>query len=162
METVSPRSLGAASVAALVVASLAACSSTPASPSGESSSPGDVDGAAGASGLTYPIVDTGQTSTYGVRSEIDPPAAGEAFAGQDAQVDGYQPSYTDNGDGTVTDHVTGLMWTQSPDLDGDGDIDVDDKLTYDEALGSAGDVGVGGHDDWRVPVSYTHLTLPTT
>ncbi|WP_202813775.1 hypothetical protein [Defluviitalea phaphyphila] len=25
-------------------------------------------------------------------------------------INGNQPSYTDNGDGTITDNVTGLMW----------------------------------------------------
>ena len=52
---------------------------------------------------TYAIVDTGQTQCYDSASEIDCPAEGEAFSGQDAQYDGNQPSYTENDDGTVTD-----------------------------------------------------------
>lgn len=35
---------------------------------------------------------------------------------------------------TVYDKVTGLTWTQSPDLNGDGDIDSNDKLTHAGAL----------------------------
>lgn len=99
----------------------------------------------------YRIVDTGQSIFYDNMDEIVEPAPGEAFHGQDAQVDGHLPSYTDNGDGTVTDNVTGLMWTKSPDLDGDGDIDVSDKLSWNEALAGAETFDLAGYDDWRLP-----------
>ena len=50
---------------------------------------------------------------------------------------GHQPSYTDNGDGTVTDNVTGLMWQQSLDHNNNrGEIDYADKLTYDDIYGT--------------------------
>ena len=62
--------------------------------------------------LTYPIVDTSQGTCYDTYDLIDCPAEGEAFYGQDAQYTGNTPSYTDNGDGTVTDNVTGLVWAQ--------------------------------------------------
>ena len=42
------------------------------------------------------------------------PAKSAAFYGQDAQYSGNQFSYTDNGNGTVTDNITGLMWQQTP------------------------------------------------
>ncbi|MDA3936067.1 MAG: DUF1566 domain-containing protein, partial [Actinomycetota bacterium] len=100
---------------------------------------------------SYAIVDTGQSDTYGAVTEIEAPAQGDAFFGQDAQIEGDAPSYTDNGDGTVTDNVTGLVWTQSPDLDGNGDINAADKLSYDDALANAGSITVGGYDDWRLP-----------
>jgi hypothetical protein len=45
---------------------------------------------------------------------IDCPAEGEALYGQDAQFTGTAFDYTDNGDGTVTDNVTGLTWEQHP------------------------------------------------
>jgi hypothetical protein len=100
----------------------------------------------------YAIVDTGQTACYDDSDElVNYPAQGEAFYGQDAQYHGNQPSYTDNGDGTVTDNVTGLMWQQSPDTDGDGDIDADDKLTYAEAVAGAITIALGGNSDWRLP-----------
>ena len=100
----------------------------------------------------YAVVDTGQIVCYDDRDEaFICPAAAEAFYGQDAQYDGHQPGYTDNGDGTVTDNVTGLMWQQSPDADGDGDIDADDKLTYDAAIGRADTLNLGGYTDWRLP-----------
>ena len=91
--------------------------------------------AATAGSLSYPIVDTNQGVCYDSRGAVgDCPQEGSELFGQDAQYSGSQPSYTDNGDGTVTDNVTGLMWQQSPDLDGDGNIDADDKLSYDDAL----------------------------
>ena len=64
---------------------------------------------------------------------------------------GNQPHYTDNGDGTIIDNVTGLMWQKSPDTDGDGDIDAADKHTYDEAVAGAGACTQGGYTDWRLP-----------
>ena len=68
----------------------------------------DVGYSAAAGG--YPIVDTGQTAFYSNTSAISKQKAGDTFFGQDANYIGNQPSYTDNGDGTVTDNVTGLMW----------------------------------------------------
>jgi len=93
--------------------------------------------------LTYTIVDTNQSICYSNSAEIGAPAQGAAFHGQDAQYDGAQPSYTDNGDGTITDNVTGLMWQQSY---ADGE-----KMTFDESFGYADSLVLGGHDDWRVP-----------
>jgi len=61
---------------------------------------------------TYPIVDTNQSFCYDDFAKIDCPAEGEDFYGQDAQYTGIQPSYTDNGDGTITDNITGLIWAQ--------------------------------------------------
>jgi hypothetical protein len=99
----------------------------------------------------YPVVDTGQTGTYDDMGSIPAPTAGADWYGQDSQFDGPQPSYTNNDDGTVTDNVTGLMWTQSPDLNGDGIIDSNDKLLLSAALTRADTITVGGYDDWRVP-----------
>jgi hypothetical protein len=59
--------------------------------------------------------------------------------------------YKDNGDGTITDMVTGLMWSQSPDMNGDGDIDVDDEMTADQAADFASVYKAGGYTDWRLP-----------
>ncbi len=103
---------------------------------------------------SYPVVDTGQVKYYDNRAEISAPQAGGEFYGQDAQHAGKQPSYTANGNGTVTDNVTGLTWTQSPDLDGDGDIDVNDKLTFDGAGAYPATLNAqnfGGYSDWRLP-----------
>jgi len=101
--------------------------------------------------LTYPVVDTGQNTFYSDSLEITAPGEGEAFYGQDAQYAGNQPSYTDNGDGTITDNVTGLMWQKSADIDGDGDMDAADKLSYAEAVAGAISQTTGGYTDWRLP-----------
>jgi len=102
----------------------------------------------------YSIVDTDQNKCYDTLQEIIPPEPGEPFYGQDAHYDGNQMSYTDNGDGTIADNVTGLTWTKSPDLDGDGDIDIDDKLTFAEAQSYPDTLNTqnfGGFSDWRLP-----------
>lgn len=106
----------------------------------------------GGSARGYFVVDTGQEACYDDSVELDAcPIEGESFFGQDAQHLGNAPSFTDNGDGTVTDNVTGLMWQQSPDVDGDGDIDAADKVSCDEAVAGAGELDLGGYTDWRLP-----------
>ena len=106
-------------------------------------------------GLPYPIVDSGQILCYNATTEIDAPAPGADFYGQDAQYEGNQPSYTKSADGlTVTDNVTGLVWQQTPDTNGDGVIDVADKMTWDEAQKYPATLNAkkfGGFDDWRLP-----------
>lgn len=117
--------------------------------------PNDEDNPPVPEGLTYPIVDTGQDKFYDLSNEISAPSKGEDFYGQDAQFTGYQPSYTLSQDGlTVYDNVTGLTWTQSADLNRDNTIDVDDKLSFDEALTyheTLNSENFGGFSDWRLP-----------
>jgi arylsulfatase A-like enzyme len=93
----------------------------------------------------YPVVDTGQLNCYDDAggSTIAAPTPGAAFAGQDAQYDGRQPDYIDNGDGTVTDVNTGLMWQQTPDLV--------NKSTWTNAVTNAVNQTTGGYSDWRLP-----------
>lgn len=88
----------------------------------------------------YVIVDTGQTTCYDNNNEIVCPSLGGSFYGQDAQFSNVQPSYQDNGDGTITDLNTGLMWQKTP-----------DKVTYEEAVAGAEDFVLAGFDDWRLP-----------
>ncbi|WP_198152446.1 Lcl C-terminal domain-containing protein [Draconibacterium sediminis] len=100
----------------------------------------------------FPIVGTNQTTSFDNFAEIEKPAVGDPFYGQNSNYPGNSPSYTDNGDGTVTDNVSGLMWQQSFDHNNDGSIDYEDKLSYDEILDLV-DKGVSfaGYDDWRLP-----------
>ena len=101
---------------------------------------------------SYPIVGTGQTTYWGSDGrEIAAPAAGDALYGQDAQHPGTAPSYLDNGDGTVSDLVTGLMWTKSIDLNGDGSINATDKRSVVMAAEGASKVKISGYSDWRLP-----------
>ncbi|MCB2210370.1 DUF1566 domain-containing protein [bacterium] len=102
-------------------------------------------------GFTYPIVDTGQSVCYNDQVEINCPQEGEAYYGQDAQVSGAQPTYQDNGDGTVTDLNTSLIWAASPDLNGDGAINIEDKLSYEDALAFSDEFSLAGYADWRLP-----------
>ena len=91
--------------------------------------------------VTYPVVDTGQIRCYSDRFEMAYPKAGGAFYGQDAQYNGNQPTYRDNGDGTISDLNTGLMWIQDP----------LGKMTQSQAAGGASHCSVGGYNDWRLP-----------
>ncbi|MBA7633866.1 hypothetical protein ES703_41437 [subsurface metagenome] len=56
-------------------------------------------------------------------------------------VDGMAGDFTDNGDGTVTDNVTCLMWQQGE----AGSMNWEDAITYCKALYLA------GYTDWRLP-----------
>jgi Protein of unknown function (DUF1566) len=89
----------------------------------------------------YPMVGTGQTKCYDNAREISPPRPGQPFYGQDAQHPGVAPAYRGNGDGTVSDLNTGLMWVQAR----------GPKLTWDAAMAGAKSCRAGGHTDWRVP-----------
>jgi len=88
----------------------------------------------------YILVDTDQKAFFDNRSEIKAPSAGDAFYGQDAHFQGNQPSYTDNGDGTITDNVTGLVWQKSYKV-----------MSFSEAVEAVKTFNAGGHSDWRIP-----------
>jgi hypothetical protein len=54
------------------------------------------------------------------------------------------PRFTDNGDGTVTDQLTGLMWTKNADQ-------ANGTLDWEDALSKSITCAVGGFKDWRLP-----------
>ncbi len=87
--------------------------------------------------LTYRIVDSAQAACYDNDQLVPCPGQGSAFAGQDGNYQGAAASYQNNGDGTMSDLVTGLMWSQSADFNGDGTINASDKLSYANAMSSA-------------------------
>jgi len=91
----------------------------------------------------YPIVDTGQDHCYNTYMEINCPSEGEQYYGQDSQYEGLGPAYVDNGDGTISDLITGLMWQKTPDLE--------NQPTYQEAIDGADTCSIGGYIDWRLP-----------
>lgn len=88
----------------------------------------------------YPVVSTMQDRCYDNTSSISCPEHGKAFFGQ---LSGKSPaaSYQDNGDGTVSDLVTGLMWAKAP----------VQKISFDDAARLAAASRLGGYSDWRVP-----------
>ena len=78
-----------------------------------------------------PLPDTGQNTRYT-----------QTF-GEDADFTSHHPNFTDNRDGTVTDHVTGLTWQKN-----DGG-----EMTFEKAQEFASSLNLAGHDDWRLPNS---------
>ena len=62
---------------------------------------------------TIQLPQTGQTTCWDKNGNVIPCAG----TGQDGDIQAGvawpNPRFTDNGDGTVTDNLTGLMWTQN-------------------------------------------------
>jgi len=54
------------------------------------------------------------------------------------------PRFIDHRDGTVTDNLTGLMWTKNANLP-------KGNTTWQEALDYVKTLSTGGHSDWRLP-----------
>lgn len=75
------------------------------------------------------LPDTGQTSSY------------TTTFGEDHDYSINTPSFTNNGNGTITDNVTGLMWQQ---VDG-GEMTFENAITYCNTL------TLGGLSGWRLP-----------
>jgi hypothetical protein len=103
--------------------------------------PGGGRGETGELAADYVVVDTGQDKCYNNTDEIACSEEGQTFYSQDAQYAGAQPSYVDNGDGTVTDLNTGLMWQKTP----------GDKVTFAQAVAGAESFNLAGYGDWRLP-----------
>lgn len=93
---------------------------------------------------SYIQIATGQTSTYNADGAlITLPGVGDDFYGQDGNyLKGEPMSFTDNGDSTITDNNTGLMWESIP---------IPTSLTYEEAIEYYENLSLAGYDDWRLP-----------
>ena len=101
------------------------------------------------------LPDTGQTICYDGNGTMIP-CDSATCAGQDGLYATGCPNgenrFVDNGDGTVTDTCTGLMWQQdTADTNGDQQIDRNDQLPWCEALAYCENLSLAGHDDWRLP-----------
>jgi len=93
---------------------------------------------------TVNLPKTGQTKCYDESgAEINCEGTG-----QDGQIQAGvawpEPRFADNGDGTITDNLTGLMWTKNANLLGG-------YKTWQEALDYCNDLTLGGYSDWRLP-----------
>ena len=121
------------------------------------------------------VAQTGQTSCFDLSGTADEIECLDS--GQDGELrKGHKwlaPRFTINGDGTVTDTFTGLMWLQDanciashyPVFDSDGTAG-DGNVTWDNALAFVAALNLGtypscaaGHDDWRVANFHEMLSL---
>jgi hypothetical protein len=59
------------------------------------------------------------------------------------------PSYKINGNGTITDNVTGLMWQQT-----DGG-----EMTFERALVYCDTLTLAGYTDWRLPTNHELFSI---
>ncbi len=99
------------------------------------------------------VAKTGQTTSYGTGDDgeyqkgclpSEAPSSGSSFGGYNrTSFVGSCLGFTDNGDGTVTDNLTGLMWAENANLDG--------TKVFTDALTYCNDLSLGGYDDWRLP-----------
>jgi hypothetical protein len=111
-------------------------------------------------GATSPPLKTGQTTAFGTGSDGDLQR-------------GVARSYTDNGDGTITDNATGLMWEKKSE-DGSihdlgntylwsgasfGDTYVMDGDITSVFLATLNSSAFAGHSDWRIPNINELLTI---
>ncbi len=62
--------------------------------------------------------------------------------GEDSDYTINPPSYTDNGDGTITDNVTSLIWQKT---------DVYAEMNWADAITHCDNLTLGGQTDWRLP-----------
>jgi formylglycine-generating enzyme required for sulfatase activity len=81
--------------------------------------------------LPFRLPDTGETTSY------------TPTEGEDADFIISAPSLADNGDGTVTDFITGLMWQKT-----DGG-----EMTWENATTYCNNLVLGGASGWRLPTS---------
>jgi hypothetical protein len=84
-----------------------------------------------------------------------------AGTGQDGELRrGEKRSYLDNGNGTISDKRTALMWEK---LSDDGSIhDKDTTYTWENAFGKIDDLNTAafaGHSDWRLPNRFELETI---
>jgi hypothetical protein len=92
---------------------------------------------------------SGQNACYSAQGAL----VSCAGTGQDGDFQkGVAPQYVDNGDGTITDHATGLMWEKLSDDDSVHDRDT--TYSWPDAFGKVETLNLatfGGYGDWRLP-----------
>jgi len=89
----------------------------------------------------YKIRHTGVYKYYDTISVISNPESQSVFLIQDAKSYDVTDNFIDNGDGTIADNVTGLMWTKN----------LTPKLTLEDAKVYLNQINAGKYNDWRIP-----------
>ena len=93
--------------------------------------------------VNFVVVDTQQDTCFdNAGAVITCPTPSQDLYGQDAQFDGLSPSYTDNGNKTVTDNNTGIVWQKTPDYR---------HYAHDDAISYCENLTLAGYSDWRLP-----------
>ncbi len=72
-----------------------------------------------------------------------------ATPGEDSDYTLNAPSFTDNGNSTITDNVTGLMWQKTD----------NGESTWDIAVTNAATITTGGYTDWRLPTPLEAMSI---
>jgi hypothetical protein len=104
------------------------------------------------------LPDTGQTTCYETAGNV----ISCASTGQDGEYNINLMSYTDNGNGTVTDNNTGLMWQQQDDgirynwYQASGTYNAAYNPTAQDVCGS---LTLGSHSDWRLPTKKELMSI---
>jgi hypothetical protein len=106
------------------------------------------------------LPDTGQTKCYrGVYPFDKIPCAG---TGQDGSYNINPMSFTDNGNGTVTDNNTGFMWQKQDDgiaynwYQASGTYDASYNPSSQDVCGS---LSLSGYSDWRLPTKKELMSI---
>ena len=89
-------------------------------------------------GASFKMPDTNQTLSY------------TPTFGEDHDYLISVPSYTDNGNGTITDNVTGLIWQKQDD---------NTAKTWDDAKTYCSNLSLGGQTGWRLPTRIELISL---
>jgi formylglycine-generating enzyme required for sulfatase activity len=87
--------------------------------------------------IPFKLPDTGQSQSY------------TATKGEDADFIINPLSFTDNGDGTITDNNTGLMWQKT-----DGG-----EMTIENAVAYCSNLSLAGYHDWRLPANHELFSI---
>ncbi|MCG7904760.1 MAG: DUF1566 domain-containing protein [Candidatus Thiodiazotropha weberae] len=91
--------------------------------------------------VTGRVPDSGQTVCFSNRQRLNCTDTPQRFSGQDGHYSARQ-DYRDNGDGSVSDLVTGLRWQQAHNAQ---------RLSYADAQAACSRLELAGSREWRLP-----------
>ena len=101
------------------------------------------------------LPDTGVDKCYDNSVILCPIHESDPLFGQDRHYSSNPMSFTNHGDGTITDNVSMLMWQMTPDgtaynwYEASGTYHVTDNPT---TMDVCGDLTIAGYTDWRLPL----------